>query len=91
MPKISLYELLSYRLTELIKTNNEEQIEICDKLNISTHQIELWKKGLLEPSIQNLNLLANYFNVSVDYLTGNSKHKDIDEKLKLQLLQQILK
>ena len=79
------------RLIELIESNGKEQTEICHKLNISTHQLELWKTGHLEPSIQNLNLLANYFNVSVDYLTGNSKHKDIDEKLKIQLLQQILK
>jgi len=78
------------RLTELLKANNS-QTEFCKILKIPKQQLELWKTGYQEPSIQNLNLLANYFNVSVDYLTGNSKHKDIDEKLKIQLLQQILK
>jgi len=75
------------RLTELIKTNEEEQTEICQKLNIPIQQIELWKTGHLEPSIHNLNMLANYFNVSVDYLTGNSKIKDCSDKIKIKLRQ----
>jgi len=78
------------RLTELIKTNDEEQTEICQKLNIPIQQIELWKTGYSEPSLQHLKLLANYFNVSIDYLTGNSKIKDCSDKIKNQLRNIIL-
>lgn len=32
-----------------------------------------WKKGRQQPSIEILNKLANYFNVSVDYLLGREE------------------
>ena len=58
------------RLKELRKENNLSQLEIANMLNMSKMAISHWEKGHSEPCIEQLKLLAAYFNVSIDYLVG---------------------
>ncbi len=58
------------RLKELIGESGRSQNEICKGLNVSKQKLSKWKTGYNEPSMDELILLALYFNVSIDYLLG---------------------
>lgn len=59
------------RLKELRLEKGLAQIEIAKIVNMSKMAISHWEKGNSEPSIEQLKLLAKFFDVSVDYLIGN--------------------
>ena len=58
------------RFKELRTEKGVTQIEIAKKMNMSKMAISHWEKGNSEPSIEQLKLLAEYFDVSIDYLVG---------------------
>lgn len=58
------------RLKELRLEKNLSQLEIAKLLNMSKMAVSHWEKGNSEPSIEQLKILARYFDVSVDYLVG---------------------
>lgn len=58
------------RLRDLIDESGKMQIEICRDLNISKQKLSKWKTGYNEPSMDDLIMLALYFDVSADYLLG---------------------
>lgn len=60
------------RLKELRKEKNVTQTYISKILNVSKMAVSHWEKGNSEPSIEQLKILAKYFDVSVDYLVGFS-------------------
>lgn len=49
---------------------NISQIELANKIGVSKGIISLWENGLREPNMYSLILLAQFFNVSIDYLVG---------------------
>ena len=61
------------RLKELRLEKNVSQLEIAKIVNMSKMAISHWENGHSEPSIEQLKLLAIFFNVSIDYLTGFSE------------------
>ena len=64
------------------------QKELAEKLEIGQNTYSYWEKGIRKPVGENLNKLANFFNVSTDYLLGNSNIKDqkqFDEDLEKSL------
>lgn len=62
------------RLTYLCKENNTTLTTVLKDLGLSTAKGSQWKQGT-SPSVRDLNMLAQYFNVSVDYLLGNDSIK----------------
>lgn len=58
------------RLKELRLEKNVSQLEIAKMLNMSKMAVSHWEKGNSEPSIEQLKILAAYFDVSIDYLVG---------------------
>ena len=58
------------RLKELRTEKNLSQADIGKLLNMSKMAISHWEKGHSEPSIDQLILLARFFDVSIDYLVG---------------------
>ena len=60
----------SDRLKELRLEKNVGQIELSKAINVSKGIISLWENGLREPKLSNLISLAQYFKVSLDYLSG---------------------
>lgn len=52
--------------------NGVSQEDIAKLLNMSKMAISHWERGNSEPSIEQLKILARYFDVSVDYLVGYS-------------------
>lgn len=62
-------------LKELRKEKNVTQIEIAKALNISQKAYSYYERGEREPSIGILISLANFFNVTIDYMLGQEKNK----------------
>lgn len=58
------------RLKELRAERRIGQIELSRAIGVSSGIISLWKTGQREPKMSNLILLAQYFDVSIDYLVG---------------------
>ena len=58
------------KLKELRTEKGIGQVELAKALNLSKGIISLWENGLREPKLSNLILLAQYFQVSIDYLAG---------------------
>ena len=58
------------RLKELRMEKGIGQVELAKALNLSKGIISLWENGLREPKLSNLIILAQYFQVSIDYLAG---------------------
>lgn len=58
------------RLKELIVESGKMQKDICADLGIPKQKLTRWKTGYNEPSIDEIIMLALYFNVTTDYLLG---------------------
>ena len=58
------------RFKELRAEKGVTQLEIAKKMNMSKMAISHWENGNSEPSIEQLKFLANFFDVSIDYLVG---------------------
>ena len=64
------------KLTERIKQCRHEikvsQRKVADYLQISERAYQHYELGTREPNVDTLILLANYFDVSLDYLCGRT-------------------
>lgn len=58
------------RLKELRKSRNISQAVLAERLGMSKSTIGMYETGAITPSYEALNALADYFNVSIGYLTG---------------------
>lgn len=56
------------RLKELRKAKGISQLKLALDLNTNQNTISRYENGQREPGIHELIQLADYFNVSVDYL-----------------------
>ncbi|WP_432401411.1 helix-turn-helix domain-containing protein [Wukongibacter sp. M2B1] len=65
------------RLRELRKEKRLNQTEIGGILNIVPSNISHYEAGKARPSLQTIYILANYFDVSIDYLVGRTDRKDL--------------
>ncbi len=64
------------RLNELKASSNTTNKEICEKIGLSVRGLQFYLSGTKEPTLSKLLALADYFNVSLDYLTGRSDNPD---------------
>ena len=62
----------SENLKILRKTNKIDQSTLAKMLSVSTKTVSHWETSYTEPSISQLILLANFFDVSVDELIGRN-------------------
>ena len=60
------------RLKECRKKTNKTQRDVAVDLRISDRGYQNYETGEREPKIEMLNKLADYFDVSIDYLTGRT-------------------
>lgn len=71
-----MYEIYENLLNEKgVKTS-----EVCRATGIPQSTFSDWKKGKSNPKSEKLQKLADYFDVSVDYLTGKSDFKNFYEE-----------
>lgn len=48
------------------------QKQLADKLNTTLQSISHWETGYTEPSIQQLIMLADFFDTTIDELVGRT-------------------
>ena len=61
------------RLKELRKQNHYTLQNVADAVDVSNGTVANYENGKREPNIATLIKLADYFDVSVDYLIGHKK------------------
>lgn len=70
--------MIGHRLTLLRNTLNLSRHDVASKSGVSYHAYRNYELNKCPPSYDNLILLADFFAVSIDYLTGRSN--DINTK-----------
>ncbi len=58
------------KLKELRQERGIGQVELANAIHVSKGVISLWENDLREPVMSNLIALADFFDVSLDDLTG---------------------
>jgi len=71
------------RLKKLRNNANLSQKELSDRLHINRSTYARYETSSTQPDFDTLVKLANYFNVTTDYILGNSDdpHKTENEEL----------
>ena len=63
-------------IKELRQKKKMSQEELAEYLGVSTQAVSRWETSVSYPDIILLPLIANVFNVTVDYLLGTDKFKN---------------
>ena len=63
-------EIFAKRLKELRIEKNLSHLQLARELNVSNAAISRWENQLRVPNIIELKKIAEFFNVSADYLLG---------------------
>lgn len=66
------------RLKELRKKKGISQLRLAIELNTTQNTISRYETGEREPGIDELIKIADYFNVSVDYLIGHTENPSMN-------------
>ena len=67
------------RIISLMDENNVSAYKLTKDLTLSNSAITDWKKGKAKPSLEAVQKIADYFNVTVDYLlTGTDSYPSED-------------
>lgn len=59
-------------ILKIAKENKVNNQQLCKILNTNSSKIYDWKVGKSKPSADDVFTLANYFDVSIDYLVGRT-------------------
>ena len=62
-----------FRLKELRTKHNVSQVRLAIELNTTQNSISRYENGIREAGYATLIAIADYFNVSLDYLLGRSE------------------
>lgn len=65
----------SIRLRELRKEHNLTQKEVAKVINVTIATISKYELGIIEPDHKATEILADYFDVSIDYLLGRTNER----------------
>lgn len=66
------------RLKEIREDNDKSQRQIAEFLFTSAFQYGRWERGDNEVPVSVLIFLADFYNVSLDWLTGRTNKKDVN-------------
>ena len=66
--------LLSDRLVSLRKSNRKTQKDMADILQLERSTYGKYELGSIQPPIEMVNALADYYGVTTDYLLGKSEY-----------------
>lgn len=68
--------MIGQTIRDLRKLKKISQSELAKLIGVSQTTITAWETGKAEPSSSAVNSLADYFNVTTDYLLGRPEKKD---------------
>ncbi|GET11655.1 XRE family transcriptional regulator [Ligilactobacillus agilis] len=72
--------MLGNNIKELRKLKRMTQKDLAEAMKVSQQTIGAWETERAVPGADTLNELADYFNVTTDYLLGRPEKKDGDTK-----------
>lgn len=61
---------IGFKISELRKSANMSQFQLAKVLDIATSTLGMYETGKREPSLKVMQRIADYFNVTTDYLLG---------------------
>lgn len=67
------------RLKEIRKSKGVSQLKMAIDLNTNQNTISRYETGEREPGINELIQIADYFNISIDYLLERTEIPDINK------------
>ncbi len=67
-------KIFAERLLELRKTNGVSQAGLAKQLNVSPAIVCYWETDRSEPTAVNIAKIADFFDVSADYLLGRTDY-----------------
>lgn len=67
------------RLRDMREDNEYKQSDIAKFLNMTQQQYSKIEKGITEITADRLIILSKLYNVSIDYLVGQTNKKDINK------------
>lgn len=70
--------MLSEQIKKLRTTHNISQVELAKHLCVTKQSVSNWENDNIQPSIEMLIRLADYFKVSTDYMLGIEDKKILD-------------
>ncbi|MDE6815377.1 MAG: helix-turn-helix domain-containing protein, partial [Lachnospiraceae bacterium] len=69
---------LNENIKQLRLARNLSQVDLAKKLGVTKQSISNWENNNIQPSIDMLIRLSNYFSVSTDYMLGLEERKFIE-------------
>ena len=73
-------ENLSSIIIKLRKENNYSQEVLAKKIGVSRQAVSKWERNEASPDIQNIQLLADIFGVSIDELVGRKTMEETQNR-----------
>ncbi|NCC07975.1 MAG: XRE family transcriptional regulator [Clostridia bacterium] len=65
-------------IRNLRMTKNVTQVELAHALSVTKQSVSNWENGNIQPSIDMLIQLAEFFHVSTDYLLGRNEKRTLN-------------
>ena len=65
--------MLNQRIREVRQARGMSQVELAGLLGVTKQSVSNWENDNIQPSIEMLVKIADYFGVTTDYLLGRSE------------------
>ena len=75
--------MIGQTIRDLRKQKRMSQTELAKILHVSQQTVTAWETGKAEPSSSAVSNLADYFNVTTDYLLGRPEKKKGKQNVEL--------
>ena len=72
--------MFGMKVKQLRKDNDMTQSDLANILKCSLSKVAMWETEKRDPTKDDLILLSNVFNVSIDYLLGRTNERNDDTK-----------
>lgn len=69
--------MLGENIQKLRKSFSLSQVEFAKALGVSKQCVSNWENSYIQPSLDTLIKIANYFNVSTDFLLDRNDNKSL--------------
>ena len=74
------------KILSLLTEKGIQQKTFAENIGVTKHTITDWKNGRSKSYMKYIDKIADYFNVSTDYLLGNKTHSEVPDPLFLEEL-----
>lgn len=81
---------LGSNIAQLRERHGLSQASLAKDLHISQASLAMYETNKRKPNVEMLDTIADYFNVSTDYLLGRKKTKDSSEEQETKDLKKFL-